>query len=372
MLAVGEIRRDRGTGSEPRWRSDNRWEARYTTPDGKRRSVFVRTPGTAGRRQAARLRDEALAAAAAGVDPSLQPLADYMDRYLARRGNLADASRDRYARLIRYHVRGSEAVDERGRRIADKPLVRLRPEDIEDLYAERSAHLAPKGVELLHTLLNGALAQAAARGKIIRNPAQGVDRPEVRRVAPDVYTKAQLRELLTAAEGTRLEGFVTVLATTGLRHGELLDLRWRDIREDRIVLVDPEKGGVPRTILLAPRAVRSLRAHRARQAEDRLSRAGAWEERDLVFPGRWGDRGDDSWNREQLHALASAHRLPPVTPRALRHAVATSLLEDGVPMKVVQELLGHRTYKQTADTYAHVSETMQAAIVAAMTRAVGE
>lgn len=384
MLDVGELRRDKGTGMTPRLRDDGRWESRYVGADGRRRTVYVRdrcvAPHVAGRecasaRACAKLRDEAIAAAAAGVDPSLMPFADYLDDWLRRRLSLAPASRERYQRLIRLHVRGSSVRDEKRILVREKPLIRIRTEDLEALYLDRQvAGMAPKGIELLHTMISAALAKALERGKVLRNAAAGAERPRVTTARGRVYEAGQLRTLMDAAADHRLEAFVAVLATTGLRHGELLDLTWSAVRLDagRIVLEDPEKGGVPRTILLAPRVVRALRGQKARIAEQRLARAGAWDDHDLVFPGAFGERADRSWVGDQVHAIAKAAGLPPVTPRMLRHAVATALLEQGVPMKVVQELLGHRTYKQTADTYAHVSETMQRQAVDAITRAVGE
>lgn len=366
---MGEIRRDKGTGSRPRWlETSRRWQARYVGADGVRRSVYSTIPGPKGEKECARKRDEALRATEAGLTPSQQPLAEYLERYLERRSrNLSAASVARYRRLVGYHVKPTP----QGR----IPIARLQPDDLDDLYSGRlAAGMAPKGIELLHTLIHGALAQAATRGHVIRNAADVVERPRVRRTVPIVYDGEQLRALLDAAEGHRLGGFIALLSTVALRHGELLELRWSDVEldEGRLVLANPEKGGIPRTILLAPRAVRMLRAHRARQAADRLAAGGAYEETGYVFANRWGERGDESWNREQLRAIAKAKGLPPVTPRALRHAVATELLKRGVPMKIVQELLGHRTYKTTADVYSHVSETMQAQAVAAMSKAVGE
>lgn len=375
MRDVGELRRDKGSGSEPRWRTDNRWEARYVNAAGKRVSIFVRTPGPAGKRACAKLRDKAIADVQAGLDPSAQAFAEYLDRYLARRTTLAPVSLARYQRLVKLHVKGSDARNEAGKRIADLPLVRLRVDDIEDLYRDRTAAgMAPKGIELLHTLIHGALEQAVTRGRILRNPADGAQRPRVQRVAPVVPGGDEVRRLMDAADGHRLGGFVAVVATTGLRLGEILDLRWSDLDLDgsRIVLANPEKGGVPRTILLAPRTVRALRKHRARQAADRIAAGGAYEETGLVFAGRTGDHADDSWVREQLRNLAAIAGVPYASPRTLRHAVATSLTERGVPVKVVQELLGHRTSKQTIDTYSHVTPTMQQQAVEAMSRVVGE
>lgn len=375
MATVGDLRRDKGTGTAPRWLdATSRWQARYTGVDGRRHAVYSKTPGLAGARECAKLRDQAIAAATAGVDPTLQPLADYLETYLARRTSLEAASRERYARLIAKHVRAGDR-NVVGKEIAGIPLARLRTDDLEDLYRARlRSGAAPKSIELLHTLIHGALAQATARGRLVRNPADGAERPTVRRVAPDVYSKAQLRELVEAAAGTDLGAFVAVLATTGQRLGELIDLRWADVDLDRgrLTIRAPEKGGVPHAVPLAPSVVRALHRQRAAIAETRLRRRGAWEDTGLVFPGRWGERANRQGVTEALQRIAAGAGLPPITARNARHAVATALLEDGIPMKVVQELLGHRTFRQTADTYSHVSEGLLDRVAAAMERAVGE
>lgn len=369
MRIVGEIRRDRGTGTKPRWlASSKRWQARYVATDGKRKAVYSTIPGPAGEKACAKLRDELIRATEAGVNPSLMPFGEYLERHVTRSArNWKPETVERYERLVRLHVKPTPQARVR--------LARLTPDDLDDLYAGAIAGgMSPKGVELLHTLVHGGLAAAMKRGHVMRNAADAVERPRVRRVAPTVPTGEQLRQLVDAAVGSSLEAFVAVLATTGLRLGELLALTWRDVDLDsgRLVIRDPEKDGVPRTVLLSPRVVRALRGHRARIAETRLRRRGAWEERDLVFPGRFGDVANASGVRDELARIATRAGLPPITPRLCRHAVATALLEQGVQMKVVQELLGHRTFKTTADVYSHVSETMQRQAVEAITRAVGE
>jgi site-specific recombinase XerD len=62
---------------------------------------------------------------------------------------------------------------------------------------------------------------------------------------------------------------------------------------------------------------------------------------------------------------------PGATPHSLRHATATLLLEEGVPMKVVAELLGHSSTRITEDTYSHVTARLVAEAANAITRALG-
>lgn len=365
---MGELRRDKGTGSRAFLMADGRYIAFVTLPSGKRKAVYGRTAKACEAK-----RDDLVRQVMAGVDPSALPLDVFLERYLARRLNLGPDSVERYGLLLK-QIRKSDARDDRGKRIADKPIVRLSTDDIEALYADRQrAGMAPKTIGLLHTFLHGALEQATVRGKIIRNPANGAERPTIHRTVPTVLDGEMLRRLMDRAEGHRLEAYVAIIATTGIRPGELLALTWTAVDWQRGVLViaDPEKGGVPRSIPLVPRAVRALRSQRVRVAEMRLLRAGAWNDEDRVFPGTWGGTMDPSAAARRMGEMGQELGVK-VNPRILRHSVATELLRRGVPMKVVQELLGHRSMKQTSDVYSHVSPSMMASAMAAMSQAVGE
>jgi len=360
--------RAKGTGMEARLRRDGRWEARFVGADGRDRSVYAKT-----KRAAEDLRDERLRELRAGIDPSLQPLAEYLERYLARRSrSLAPSSVERYGRLIRIHVAGTAA--------GAIPIAKLTADDLDDLYAERlAAGLAPKTLELLHTLIHGGLAVAQKRGKVVRNVADLVDRPTVRRRERTTLTRDQARALLEAARGHRLEAFITLAVQVGPRHGELLGLRWADVDWDAGMLrirrqVDSAttKDRRPRGVQLPERSLRALRAHRARQAERRMAAGGAYEEAlDLVFAGPWGEPLDRRQVRVEFHRIREAAGLPHLTVHDLRHSCATLLLEEGIPSKVVAEMLGHHSTRQTDDTYSHVTPTIQAQAKAAMDRAVG-
>ncbi len=119
-----------------------------------------------------------------------------------------------------------------------------------------------------------------------------------------------------------------------------------------------EKG---RAISLLSEVVEALKAHRKRQAEERLRSSGLWREEDLVFPSKTG--GPMSWNnlvRRNLKPLMRAAGFPEGTrPYDLRHTFATLMLEQGENPKVVQEALGHSRIAHTMDTYSHVSPNIQ-------------
>ena len=105
--------------------------------------------------------------------------------------------------------------------------------------------------------------------------------------------------------------------------------------------------------------VAELRAHRVRQLEARLHAGSAWQEHGLVFCSRFGTPLDPRNALRAMTAAADRTGLPGVGLHTLRHSMASTLVAAGVPMKVVQELLGHSSYAITADVYAHVGVAQQ-------------
>ena len=119
-----------------------------------------------------------------------------------------------------------------------------------------------------------------------------------------------------------------------------------------------EKG---RSVSLMPEVVEALRAHRRRQAEERLRYAGVWHDQDLIFPNKTGAPMDwDNLTARGYKPLRAKAGLPETTRfYDLRHTFATLMLEQGENPKVVQEILGHSQITHTMDTYSHVTPNMQ-------------
>jgi integrase len=195
-------------------------------------------------------------------------------------------------------------------------------------------------------------------------------------------TPEQVRDLLVAAQGDRLEALYVLALTTGMRQGELLALRWRDVDIDRSVLQvtatlqrtssgltfgEPKTKQSRRQILLTKAAMAALRQHRIAQAEERLRLGPAWDDHDLVFANEVG-RPMEARNlvgRSFARLLARA-KLPSIRFHDLRHSAATLMLSQGVHPKIASEMLGHSQIGITLDLYSHVIPTMQASATAAL------
>lgn len=347
---MGEIRRERGTGSKPKWRAwDQRWEARLTV-NGRTQSFFSRTPGRAGEREVAKRRDEAARDASWGISPEKAPLAVYVERYIASRLKLAPESVARYRRALR-HIAGH-----RTGRIA---VSRLRAADLDAFYADLlRGGMTPKGIELVHTLVSGALTNAQRRRHVLVNEASLAERPTVRRPHKEAWDADELARLFAAGRESRLGGLIVLSGTLGLRRGELLGLRRVDIDLDAatLTLANPEKGGRPRVLPLLPVAVDALRDHLTRQKRDKLASGGAWDETGLLFTNQFGQPLAGWYVTEEFDRIvtrAGARKLGSI--HALRHSAVSLMAAEGVDNRVIAEIVGHRSTRTTDDTYTHVS-----------------
>jgi integrase len=214
---VAGRRRGRGEGSVYR-RKDGRWVGQYEV-NGKRRYVYGRT-----RKEVAKKLTKAIAERDAGLfyDCENLTLAEYLDRWLdSIRGALAPRTVRRYEELTRLHVRPV---------LGKLRLSTLTPLQVQSLYrCKLDEGLSAATVVKIHTTLSKSLKQAVRWRLVPLNVCAAVTPPRI--VKPEIrpLDAQQIRALLTAAEGTDLYALWVLLATTGLRIGEALALRWDDV-----------------------------------------------------------------------------------------------------------------------------------------------
>ncbi|MEO6651202.1 MAG: site-specific integrase [Ilumatobacteraceae bacterium] len=140
-----------------------------------------------------------------------------------------------------------------------------------------------------------------------------------------------------------------------------------------LVLEDVKTAGSRRTVYLPDNVGGALRAHRARQAAERLLAGPEWEAKplgvDLVFRTPFGTAMDPANFRHACYAVTEAAGLGQWSPHELRHSAASLLIAMGVPLKVVSETLGHSSIRVTADVYGHLLEPARQEAAEAMNRA---
>jgi len=183
-----------------------------------------------------------------------------------------------------------------------------------------------------------------------------------------------VQRLFRFTSDDRLHALWVLLATTGVRIGEALGLRWGDLDADGgrvniqralqrqngrgLVFVEPKSAAARRVVHLARHTVDTLALHRKRQLEERLAAGSAWHEGDLVFCREDGRPLENSTVRAILRRALRRAELPMVRTHDLRHTCATLLLARGVHPRVVQELLGHSSIMLTLGTYSHTTPAL--------------
>lgn len=377
---TGRGRRAHGEGTVYR-RSSGKWVAQvdlgWVGGRRRRKSVFADTE-----REVLAKRDEVRRQLSQGVNLAGPPktVADWMTEWLqtVKTGDGTSASTlARYDQVVRVHI-----VPALGR----IKLTALTPRDVQLLVSHLRKSVAPASVIKIHGVLRNALADAERMDLVPRNVAKSVRSATLSRTERRALTPVEASKLLGELEGDRLAGVFVVALSTGLRRGELLGLRWRDVDlhgrtlfvrqalqriDGQLRFVPPKTHRSARTVPLSQLATAAISAQRAKQAEDRLLVGPAWVDNDLVFASQLGTPLEPRNVTRRFDAVRTAAGLDWVRLHDLRHAFATFLLDQGEELRTVMDLLGHSTIRLTADTYGHVLPTRARSAVDAIDRVLG-
>jgi integrase len=240
-------------------------------------------------------------------------------------------------------------------------LDRLTAEQVDRFLAAKAADgLSRSYVGRMRTILTDALRHAERRGLVRRNAGALSVMPRMQASAERTsLTPDQVRALLKAAKGERLEALIVVGVAAGFRPGELTGLLWSDLDLDAEPptlsvtgsMKRTAKGGVVRgevkrsraglrTVALPRTAVAALRAHKARQAAERRQAGSQWSDHGLIFCSEAGTPLDPSNVRKRFAAIAEKAGLPGGFPYMLRHATVSLLIDGGHSIEEVADLLG--------------------------------
>jgi integrase len=226
-------------------------------------------------------------------------------------------------------------------------------------------------VRRVHAVLHRALRDAVRWGYLAVSPAAGADPPKAsaEHAERPIWNREQLQAFLTSVKDDRLFAFWRLLSMTGCRRGEALGLGWEDvdieagtitIRRSLIAvngelqLSDPKTKRGMRTIALDELTLEALKAHAARQADERDEWDEAWVNTGYVFTRENGEALHPYAISKLFRDLVKAAALPAIPLHSLRHTYATLALSSGVNPRIVSGRLGHSTVALTLDIYSHV------------------
>lgn len=409
-------RRGRGEGTIVQ-RADGRWMASVDLgwQDGrrKRKAVYGATRREAADRLTGVLR--AVQQGAALPDERVT-VEQFLGRWLTqKRTTMRPRAWATYEQAVRLYVAPG---------LGKWTLARLRPMHLQHWMGDlRDKGISPRTIGYARVVLRGALNQARKWEMVNQNVAALVDPPRHTPKEIQPLNPEQARALLASARTHRLGGLLSVATALGLRLGEALGLRWRDVdfeagtisvrqaiersggdsatrralaasrlavRKQIVALPkrSPERRHLRETLeglqvkwrtvrtklrITEVKSVRSrrtihmpgvvitaLKAHRTRQLEERLAAGARWEDTRLVFTSPLGTAMDSRNVTREFHALLDAAKLPSIRFHDLRHTAATLLLAQGVDPRTIMETLGHSQISLTLNTYSHVLPALQA------------
>lgn len=359
--------RDKGTGhvaSKPR--ADGRWPASYLH-EGKRRYIYG-TSKTAARAVLQKRLADLAAGKLAAEDPRLQVI---FTRWLeavnegtsSRKGQVSPAMRLKYEQLIRLYL-----MPQLGKLKASA----LKPQHLLDLYRDVGKIRAGGTVANIHRAISSCLNWAVRMGYLVENVASRVPTPNA---DPErerrALTEHELKALIEAMQGDRLEAMYWMAIGTGLRFGTLAALTWDDLDlEASIVLVDrrarrngnegiliskgSKSGAKGYRMTLPEVVVATLRTHRIAM----MLESGTWrKDRGLVFPNTAGGYLESgNFRLRSWHPLLKRAGLytedDTLTFHEIRNTAASWMVALNIDPKTAQTRLGHKRSSTTLDLYA--------------------
>lgn len=335
-----------------------RWQARY--PD--RSGCIVTAPSTFPTKQSAGQflsGIETDMARGAYIDPRAgrTTLARWTESWLARPGKRANST-----------VRDRQALEVFLAELGPVALGALTPGQIQAVVDRRARSAAPATVARDFSAVRAVLNAAVDADMIARSPARRIALPKVRPPARTALSPAELDRLASAVP-SRYRALVLVAGVLGLRWGEAVGLRVKDIdflrRTVTVAQLVEEVAGHVQLVAEAktPAGLRTLTAPAflIEELAEHLAthRAGARSDADaLVFVGARGAVLRRRFGERILApAVARAGLDPGLTFHALRHVAITAMVEAGVHPRVMQGRAGHATSRLTMELYAHVPDT---------------
>ena len=348
----------------------------YRNAGGQRKTKWIALglPEKGNKRKAeaelARLRAEFEPPKEVGDLSSDMLFADYLLEWLEiAKGRLAVATYSSYAAMIKKPV----GPYFRQRNLT---LRELEARHLQMFYSEMLRKVKPNTVIHYHAIIHSALKYAVKTDMLVQNVADKVDRPKKNSFQPVFLSAEEMQKMFEALRGTKLELPVLVAAFYGFRRGEVLGLKWDAIDFERgtisiirtvtTITVDGKQTEIEQQSAKTKSSLRTLpligsfreyflQVKEAQELNKQVCGNCYNHEYDgFVFVDELGERMRANYLTSAFPKFLENHGLRRMRFHDLRHSCASLLLANGVPLKHIQEWLGHSDFTTTANIYAHL------------------
>ena len=296
--------------------------------------------------------------------------ADYLLEWLEiAKGRLAVATYSSYAAMIKKPV----GPYFRQRNLT---LRELEARHLQMFYSEMLRKVKPNTVIHYHAIIHSALKYAVKTDMLVQNVADKVDRPKKNSFQPVFLSAEEMQKMFEALRGTKLELPVLVAAFYGFRRGEVLGLKWDAIDFERgtisvirtvtTITLDGKQTEIEQQSAKTKSSLRTLpligsfreyflQVKEAQELNKQVCGNCYNHEYDgFVFVDELGERMRANYLTSAFPKFLEDHGLRRMRFHDLRHSCASLLLANGVPLKHIQEWLGHSDFTTTANIYAHL------------------
>lgn len=348
-------RRSNGEGTLFFSKSEERWIAEISLPNGKRKRKRAKSQKKAQRwllEMRKQVQDGFIS-----KDENIT-VGEFLERFLEE----AVFHSVKYStyRSYKHWVHGHTIPS-----IGHLKLTELNPHHLQSMYSSKLQEgLSKRSVQYIHSIIRRALNYAVQWSLIVRNPTDAVTPPKPQKKEPKTLNSEQAKRFLDSVDTPRWKTIYVIALLLGLRKSEILGLRWQDVdfknntisinnivyEVDGIIYQGtPKTDSSRRTVAMPNLVVETIREYQKFTKE----------EEGLIFTTSTGRPvSPRNLSRHFYKALERAD-LPRIRFHDLRHTAATLLLKENVHPKIVQEMLGHSSITLTLDTYSHVIPSMQ-------------
>ena len=255
-------------------------------------------------------------------------------------------------------------------------LGELQARHIQSFYLYELKTVSASTVIHYHAIIHSALKYAVKTDMLVQNVADKVDRPKKNSFQPVFLSAEETQKMFEALRGTKLELPVLVAAFYGFRRGEVLGLKWDAIDFERgtisvirtvtTITLDGKQTEIEQQSAKTKSSLRTLpligsfreyfmQVKEAQELNKQVCGNCYNHEYDgFVFVDELGERMRANYLTSAFSKFLEDHGLRRMRFHDLRHSCASLLLANGVPLKHIQEWLGHSDFTTTANIYAHL------------------